>query len=198
MRVQIVTDVTTEPIDTDFLKSYFNQLEDFSADEIADLNIKIKASREVCENYCGVALAAKTLLAWYDAKGVEENERYIELPFTPHSSITSVIPVDITGTDQTALEAGSGYYLYGNAGGEYEIYVPTILATVGDSVSLSNYKVTYVCGYGAANCEGIPNIFKIVMAELIQGWWKNKGEEFIPVLTAEMRTNLTPYKKIIF
>lgn len=196
MRTKISTDVSSEPIDTTFLKEYLNQLEAFSATETTLLNTMIKSARELCEEFTGLCLAEKTLITWFSMEEVEMNDRYLELPNNPHSSITSVHSINAEGTG-TLMTENTNYYKRGIAGGEYEIYITDTIATIGAEITITDYKVTYVAGYSAANCEAIPSKIKTIMGTIIAGWWNNR-KAWVPVMEEEFKAMLTPYKKTRF
>lgn len=196
MIIKISTDVATEPIDTTYLKEYLNQLEAFATTETTLLNSMISAARELVEKETGKYLAAKTLVGWVSREEVELNDRYIELPGTPHSSITSVYSVDAEGTE-TLLVENTSYYVRGVQGTELEIYIPDVITSIGATINITDYKVTFVAGYGADGCEACPKALKTLMGTIISGWWGER-DSWVPTLSQEMRAMCKPYKKVVF
>ena len=180
-------------LDATYLKTFINELETLTAAETSLLNTMIKAARELCEEYTNKAFAQKTIEAFYEEEEVANNDRYITLPYIPHVSVTSVTPYDYKGTAQTALVAGVGYYQTGLT--ELEVYIPAIVATVGEDIALSDYKIIYVCGYGAPGCEAIPSALKQVMASIISRWWA-KRDAWVPVLDQEAKAGLSMYEDL--
>ena len=195
--LKIKTDVTTEPIDTTFVGTYINKLETLSVTQAALMNNMIKAARELCEQYTGRTFAQKTYTYWISEEEVNLNDRIITLPMLPHSSITSVTPYDAEGTALTDLVAGTGYYLQGQAGGEYELLIPQESPSTGVTISITNYLIEYIAGYSAADCEVIPAIFKEIMANVVSYWWGN-DKNYIPVLPQEFKMALGAYRKVVF
>jgi hypothetical protein len=196
MRIKIDTDVTAEPIDTTYLKEYLNQLEAWTSTESTALGIMISAARELCEEFTEMALAAKTVTVFFSQEEVIDNGRYMELPLRPHSSITKVYSINAEGTE-TPLTVNQDYYVRGIRGAEFEIYIPETVATIGAEVSVTDYNVTYVCGYSSPGCEAIPKSLKTIMGTIIKGWWGNR-DSWVPVLSEEFKMALLPFKKTRF
>jgi len=197
MKVKVKTDVSSEPLSANDIKEYLNKKEAWASAESTELALMCKQARQLCEEFVGRSFALKTLQVWASEEEVRENSFYIELPGWPISSITSVTPYDSTGTAQTALTEGTGFFVEGIAGMNQDIRVTEVISTVGDTNELSDYLIEYVAGYGATNCESLPEIFKLAMKTLVVAWWGNR-DNWVPVISEEIKALLLPYVETRF
>ena len=168
MDVKIKTDVATEPVDSAFINNYLKIEPD--ATEQALITEMVKAAREAIEGITQRALAQKTFVVEFGEDDIYDDE--FELPFAPISSVTSLLPVDNEGTEGTALVLNEGYYVQGQQQKSIRVAVSLLVA---ESDYLSTYRVEYIAGYGAANCNALPSALKLSIAELVNLWYFNRG-----------------------
>ena len=190
MQVKIIADVSTEPLTEAVIKNYI-KYDESDATEVALINNMAKAAREACERYTDLAFAQKTIEVHFENSEVKMTDsNRIVLPFAPHSSITYVKTVDYEGTE-TELTLNTSYYKFGLT--RYELQIQNIVATVGMITTESDVKVKYVCGYGASECESIPQGLIIAMAKQVADWYENREAYAMSSLTNEVKQILNRY-----
>ena len=144
--VWVSTDVSSEPVSSAEAK-LFAKIPSTADDTV--VTYLIKAAREAVEQYTGLSLASKTLIAQWNEL---PDDSTIELPYGPVSSVTSVVVVDEDGTETALTTADDEYY---DLGGIWKrLQINDIL------LSVERIKVTYVAGYGATNCPTLPSALK--------------------------------------
>jgi uncharacterized phiE125 gp8 family phage protein len=198
--IQVSTDVTeaNEPL-LSVVRSEGNPyIKEYMADDLSDADdyALVKkmciAARVACEDFTGLALAEKTLIAQYSSDYVQTRGRRISLHFPPHRSMTSVYTVDMQGTE-TELALNGGYYKYGKL--KWEIEFAQIIGTINAITSALDYKLTYVCGYGS-NTMTLPEDLRMAMAQQVADWYKNR-ENWIPALSSHVKTILWRYRRFL-
>jgi uncharacterized phiE125 gp8 family phage protein len=160
-----------------------------NASEVAMIKKFAIAAREMTEKYLNKSLAEQTLVVVYDADHVKKQNYKVELPYCPLSSIPSVKILMQDSANDITLTAGSDYYLYGTNYPEIEFAVVTSTGTT----KPKGYQITYVAGYGAANCQTIPDAITLVLAELCAKWYSNRGVGE-NILDYETQKKLNAYK----
>ena len=151
---------------------------EFSADIITktgetaeddDLNSWITEAREFCEGFLGRALATQTIEAYLDAF---PGESYIEIPYPPLQSVTSMKYTDCHGTQYTMVENTQYEVDLDSTVGR--IILPFMKIWPMAIMSIRNpIVIRYVAGYSASNL--IPSAIKKSMLTLIGFWHENRG-----------------------
>lgn len=189
--VWIKTDVATEPISLDEAK-LFCKVTGTGDDTL--FTMLIKAAREEYENYCGVSLAEKTLIAEWDK--IPDNG-IIQLPYGPVKSITAVTLKyeDSTEADET-LDLNDDYYVTKTPWSEIRIaYLSAWTRT--------RLRVEYVVGYGATGCPALPYQLKIAMLKDILTQYDmreniNIGNVVTSVMSNAGKMIAHPYKRTLW
>ena len=149
-------------------------------------------ARELSEKELNKSLAEKTLQTFWTYDEAKRLKYKFELPFGPISTVTSVKVLYGDNSDPTTLTAYSDYYIHGN---QYKtIKSASVSGTVSSSV-VSGYLIEYVAGYGAANCETIPEALKALLARQAAQWFSERAEENALVLSHEIRKGLMQFSR---
>jgi len=104
----VITDSTTEPVTLNEAKTWLGIDLDVTTHD-ADITACIAAARKKVEQLSGLSLSAKTLKLIIN----DYNDTYIDMPYPPTVSITSVKTYDSEGTATTYVD-GSDYHLIAN------------------------------------------------------------------------------------
>lgn len=160
IEVQVVTDITVEPVTLIEVKRHLNLQFDTSGsydftDDDTKLTALIIQCREAMEQYTGLSFAGKTL------KAILRNDcGGIEIPFGPVTAITSIKDVD-----GIAIVATTGYTVRGNQFKWIEYPCSCYL------------EVNYTAGYTA-----LPSGLKRALLEEIAFRYVNAGDQTGPGL----------------
>lgn len=186
MDIRITTDVSTEPLDSDFLKNIV-KYEDTESEEDSLITDLGKAARVAFEQYTGLAFAPKTLeVSIYPIDLISQK---IELPYGPIISFTS-LAYYCTDSATDSMTEGTDYYIYGNNWKTLEILTKTFLAA-----DIAEYRATYQTGYGNAATETLPVELKILMGQQVARWYKNRGDG-VQTLDSEILTSLYKWRRL--
>lgn len=134
------------------------------------LSMLITTARELTENITGRALATQTIEAYLDEFPSED---YIELPYPPLQSVTSVKYKNSAGTE-TTMTANTDYIV------DTDRKVGRVVLPYGVTwqsfvqYPVNPIKIKFVCGYYASNL--IPKSLKQAMLLLIGYWYENRED----------------------
>lgn len=188
MALVISTEPTEEPLSIEEVKAHLRvEIED---DDDLILNL-ITSARQYVEAYLKRALITQT---WKYYIEDFPDEDYIELPFPPLSSVTSVVYTDYAGTATTMTvttdyvvdtykEPGRVVLAYGQSW-------PTTTLTVTSPIC-----ITYICGYGTP--EDIPRAIRSAMLIFISDLYENRESYIVGQTPSRIKTIealLDPYK----
>lgn len=146
----------------------------------------VKAARQAIEGIIQRPLAEKTYVVEFDGDDVSDEE--FELPFAPIASVTSLKTVDAEGAESEALTLNTDYHVLGNQ--KKRVYLNTSFVSLDNSLEY-NYRVEYVCGYGANGCELLPAALKMAVCELVNQWYYNRGMQGI--VPSSIYNKIYPY-----
>jgi uncharacterized phiE125 gp8 family phage protein len=180
IEVQVKTDVITanEPVSLAEAKNYLKLPSASTSDDTILLDL-IRSAREQCEQYCGRAFAPKTLTVLVsEPVGTE-----IELPYPPHTEVSSVERVYTDDTDNLALTENTDYYVNGLTD-----YVLTVNKFWSTSTVVTGYEIEYTCGYDA-----IPAALKEAVLITLDYNYYNRGAA--GVLPSYARELMRGYRK---
>lgn len=199
MEVVVTTDVTAanEPIlkalsSDKWINRYISYpTSGGNADELAMITDMAIAARELCEKELDRALASKTLTVFWELDEVRRLNFRVTLPFGPISSITSVYITYADGGDDLELDVNDDYYIYGN---QYkDVWMAEVIGTAGTG-EIAGYKVTYVCGFDAKECEALPKALKVIMARQVAMWYAKRAD-YVPILDEEIIKALDQFSR---
>jgi uncharacterized phiE125 gp8 family phage protein len=183
--VKLKTDITTEPVTTAYIKNYLKMGEQDTAEDALIVDL-VKAARQAIEGIIQRPLAEKTYVVEFDGDDVSDDE--FELPFAPIASVTSLKTVDAEGAESEALTLNTDYHVLGNQ--KKRVYLNTSFVSLDNSLEY-NYRVEYVCGYGANGCELLPAALKMAVCELVNQWYYNRGMQGI--VPSSIYNKIYPY-----
>lgn len=170
----IIVDVETEPVTIEEIKSWLRIDADYVAED-DNLMLIASSSREKLEKHLNLSLAPKSFELQFSGE-------VIDLPYGPHSEITSLLPVnvdnaeEITNYSETGLRFKTLYlapltganFFYPLSGGLPEIWDYNYLAC-------GIYNVKYDAGYGVDDIP-LPKALKQAILIQIDYDYKNQGE----------------------
>jgi hypothetical protein len=175
---QLVTAATSQPVTTEEIKNYLKIDND---DEDVLLETFIAAATKAAENYTGQALITQTRkfqLDWlpdgeyskyslanmpFNGQGSSSRmpffpyDNYIDLPYKPIQSVTSVVFTDSSNTSTTF--SASNYFVDTVTG---RLILKDSASWEVDLRSRASVAVTYVCGYGNASTD-VPADIKMAL-----------------------------------
>jgi uncharacterized phiE125 gp8 family phage protein len=163
----VTSEPAAEPVSTSEAKTHLRVT---GSDDDTYIDTLVKAARRNVENHLRRALITQTRALRLDGFPCEE---YIELPYGPVQSVSSVAYLDADGTTQTWSSANYRVDIYSvppRISLAYGISWPT---TRGVSHSLT---VTYICGYGAAGSAvpaEIVHAIKLIVGHLYENREEN-------------------------
>ena len=168
MDKRIITPVAVEPVSMAEAKLHL-RLTEIADDQVEDSLIQglIVAAREYCEGYTDRALATQTIDVYFDCFSGE----YMELPFAPLQSVTSVTVKDSNG-DETVLVEDTDYLV------DAISTVGRIVRPYGESwynfteYPINPITVRIVAGY--TTTYKIPSAIKQAMLLLVGHWYLNR------------------------
>ena len=203
----VQTSATTDPLT-------YTEIRDFlRLDEGVDENILVtlnKMATQFVEKYTGRALINRTLNLFID--GIDEvdlalwegtkvgpdlsiRKRYIELPTTPVSSVSSISHFNDQDTETTFA---STKYFVDSAREPARVYLRDGEAWPSGLRVANGLKIVYVAGYGA-NRSDVPEAIKMAILQLISFNYEHRGD-----FEGQLRTSvfteslLMPYRKLSF
>ncbi len=177
MEVKVITD--TVALSVVGLANMRNFLEFTATDTTEDALITtlIKGAVKLCEEVTGEAFGEKTIELFVSSNELINGS--FDLPYYPFGSMTSVIPIDIEGTESDALVLNTGYYLSGNQQKNIKLLTSSFLIGVDNEESF--YKIRYKCGYDITDTtEVIPESYKEAIMDQVRLWYKraSDGQEY--------------------
>lgn len=152
--IKIITAPTGEIISRDSLVKPFLKIDHDDEDDLID--VFIEEAREELQAITGYALGTQAIQVIADL--CDE----LELPYGPHSELTSVSLLRFDGTEQELTE-GSGYYL--KEEGSFSRV---------DPFCNGRYKIVFEGGYTSGT---LPAKFKGTLLRLIAHRYTNRGDE---------------------
>lgn len=182
--ISIVTDTTTEPLTTAYVRDYL-RVDDTIDDTI--IGNLITAARIMVENYTGRTLCNKTLKLSIDyvneldhdlwegmrvAPDMALKQNYITLPQSPVSSVTHVKYYD--DSDGETTFASTKYYVD-------TVREPArVVLRNGEQwptgLRVANgIEITYVAGFGA-NATDVPEAIRLATSQLVAYLYENRGD----------------------
>jgi len=191
MTTKVITDVGTELLTTAKAKAWGRISETTDDTLIGEL---ITAVRQATENYIGRAIGEQTREVYFDEL---PKDRMLELPYPPHTSISSVKSVDYERTE-TELTVNEGYYYHGLT--EYKIEITQSFLTGTLESSLKNaYKIQYVCGYTSSD---VPEALLKAMARIVARNYQMRGDDLpgadVFILDGQDKLMLNPFRRIVW
>lgn len=188
--VWVKTDVATEPVTVQEAKLFCKVTG--TGDDVL-FSIFIRQARESLEQYCGVSMAEKTIIAEWDKI---PSDGIIQLPYGPVKSISAVTIKyeDSTDADET-LVLNDDYYVTKTPWSEIRIGYLSVY-------SRARVRVEYIVGYGATNCPPLPYPLKVAMFKEILNQYDNR-EDISPdglsgMLSTNSRIMAHPYKRTLW
>lgn len=188
--VWVKTDVATEPVSLAEAK-LFCKVTGTGDDTL--FAMLIAQARENLEQYCGVSLAEKTLIAEWDK--LPDNGVFA-LPYGPVKSITSVtLKYEDSTEADTTLTLNDDYFVTKTPWSELRIsYVSAWTRT--------RVRVEYVAGYGATGCPPLPYPLKIaILKEILTQYDMRENispDGFSGRLGNESKVLAHPYKRTLW
>ena len=209
MKSKVTVEPSIEPVTLTEVKEHL-RITASNEDDLIDTYIE--AARRMAEEITGRKFITQTIVGYVDTLGsgsvqgnwwtgtrtgtyfthILNGKAFIELDWTPCSSITSVYTVDDDATE--TLYASSNYYLE-----NYDNDMPARIRLVENAAIPTGLrhenavKVTYVAGYGATAATvpmSIRNAIKMMTAEL----YNKRGDCDDCALNAGQMSTLSQYK----
>lgn len=208
MNPRRTTDPASEPVTLAEAKAH---LRIDHADEDTYLTSLITAAREYAESYTSRAFISQTWTWWLNQWPVDCRERawwksarfepaslfsptprYVEAPFGPLISVTSITTFDTA--DAGTVWANSNYYV---AAGQDRIYRRSGASWPLPTRAADGIEIVYVAGYGASAAD-VPAPLRHALLELIAHLYEHRqviGEAPAVTIPLGMAALLDPYKK---
>ena len=200
--ISVVTDTTTEPLTTAYVRDYL-RVDDNIDNTIID-NL-IKSARIMVENHTGRTLCNKTLKLSVDfvneldhdlwegmrvAPDLALKQNYITLPQSPVSSVTHIKYYD--DSDNATTYASTKYYLD-------SVRIPArVVLRNGEQwptgLRVANgIEITYVAGFGA-NATDIPEAMRLAVSQIVAYLYENRGDMDSMAVPPSVMPLLQPYR----
>lgn len=200
--ISVVTDTTTEPLTTAYVRDYL-RVDDTIDNTIID-NL-IKSARIMVENHTGRTLCNKTLKLSVDfvneldhdlwegmrvAPDLALKQNYITLPQSPVSSVTHVKYYD--DSDNATTYASTKYYLD-------SVRIPArVVLRNGEQwptgLRVANgIEITYVAGFGT-NATDIPEAMRLAVSQIVAYLYENRGDMDGGQVPPSVMPLLQPYR----
>ena len=192
----VQTSATTDPLTYTEIRDYLRLDEGVDEGILVTLN---KMATQFVENFTGRALINRTLNLFVD--GVDEvdvelfegvkvgpdlsiRKRYIELPSTPVSSVSSVSSFNDQDTETTF---SSSKYFLDNAREPARVFLRDGEAWPSGLRVANGLKIVYVAGYGS-NRTDVPEAIRLAILQIISYNYEHRGD---------FEGNITPPKFVI-
>ena len=200
--ISVITDTTTEPLTTAYVRDYL-RVDDTIDNTIID-NL-IKSARILTENYTGRTLCNKTLKLSVDfvneldhdlwegmrvAPDLALKQNYITLPQSPVSSITHIKYYD--DSDNPTTYASTKYYLDSVRVPARVVLRNRELSPTGLRVA-NGIEITYVAGFGA-NATDVPEAMRLAVSQLVAYLYENRGDMDAMAVPPSVMPLLQPYR----
>lgn len=171
MRIEIVSAPETEPVSVAEAKTYCRIDSDLT-DEDTLIGTLITAAREQIETQTSRALAPQTVRLVLD-----KFPKFSKLPL-PRFPLISVSSVKYDDSDETEQTLAGSKYTVDADGMPGAIYALESWPAISDAPG--SVRITYTCGYTAANGEGeaaselLPARAKQAILYLVNHWYENR------------------------
>jgi len=191
VEIKVITDLSAEPVLLAVAKNYVAATYGTDAAEDAKLTSMIKVARQLMEKYCNLSLGSKVIEIFYHAD--EVILKRIKLPYGPHSAMTATYPkrVNQVGT-ATSLTLNTDYYKRGNQFWELEFLSSSVNPWSEGALTSDDYLIRLTAGYGAENCEALPEAFIQAIKLQVLRWYRH---EYDGVLWPEVKRIIAAYSK---
>lgn len=185
--VKTIVDLQSEPVKIDDIYNYIRLDETNIGLETALVQSMIVSARQLCEQKTNMAFGEKTLEAYFQKDEVDYpvgSKIYtLQLPFSPHSDVTSVVCTDEAGTVYTLVK-DTDYKVVGNKVFELQFKAGFIYET---------FTVTYKAGFGiqtqGKTTDIIPEILPMAIRKQVAQWYDNRAD-YEQTLSSEVRRML--------
>lgn len=171
MKTELVTAPAAEPLTVSEAKVHLRV--DHTSDD-SYIESLIQAARVACESYQNRAYITQTRKVYLD--DFPCNCRYIELPFAPLQSVSSITYYDVDGNLQTW--SSSLYQV------DTKAQPGVIMPVFGEDFpetreeKLNAVTITYVCGYGASG-SSVPESIRHAMRLMIGDFYNHREDTVI-------------------
>ncbi len=203
----VTTGASIDPLTYSEIRDYLRL--DEGVDETLLITL-LKMATQYVENFTGRALINRTITLFID--GVDEvdvalyegirvgpdlsiRKRYIELPTTPVSSVSSISSF---GDDDTETTYASTKYFVDTVREPARVYLRDGEAWPSSLRVANGLKIVYVAGYGA-NRADIPEAIRLGILNIIAFNYEHRGDfEGVLRQPAMVQSLLQPYRKLSF
>lgn len=191
MEVKVITDLSSELVTLAVAKDRIGATYGTDAAKDAQINSMIKAARELMEQFCNLSLGSKVIEIFFHADEIMRQK--IVLPYGPHSAMTTDYPkrVNQEGTG-TSLTLNTDYYKRGNQFWELEFLSSSVNPWSEGGFLDDDYIVRLTAGYGADNCEDLPEAFEQAIQLQVLRWYRN---EFDGILSSDTKKVIAGYSR---
>jgi len=191
VEIKVITDLSAEPVLLAEAKDFVDATYGTDTTKDARIESMIIAARELMERYCNLSLGSKVIEIFYHAD--EVMAKRVKLPYGPHSAMTDEYPkrVNQQGT-ATSLTLNTGYYKRGNQFWELEFLSSSVNPWSEGDVTADDYLIRMTAGYGATNCEALPEAFVQAIKLQVLRWYRH---EYDGVLWPEVKRIIAAYSK---
>ena len=203
----VTTSATIDPLTYSEIRDYLRL--DEGVDEALLITL-LKMATQYVENYTGRSLVNRTITLFVD--GVDEvdvalwegtrvgpdlsiRKRYIELPSTP---VTSVSSISSFGDDDTETTFASTKYFVDTVREPARVYLRDGEAWPSSLRVANGLKIVYVSGYGTARTD-IPEAIRLGIMQIIAFNYEHRGDyEGVLRQPSMVQSILQPYRKLSF
>lgn len=203
----VTTDASIDPLTYSEIRDYLRL--DEGVDETLLITL-LKMATQYVENFTGRALINRTITLFVD--GVDEidlalwegtrvapdmsiRKRYIELPSTPVSSVSSISSFSDNDTETTFA---STKYFVDTVREPARVYLRDGEAWPQSLRVANGLKIVYVAGYGS-NRTDIPEAIRLGILNIIAFNYEHRGDfEGVLRQPAMVQSLLQPYRKLSF
>ena len=203
----VTTDASIDPLTYSEIRDYLRL--DEGVDETLLITL-LKMATQYVEKFTGRALINRTITLFID--GVDEidlalwegtrvapdmsiRKRYIELPTTPVSSVTSISSFSDNDTETTFA---STKYFVDTAREPARVYLRDGQAWPQSLRVANGLKIVYVAGYGS-NRTDVPEAIRLGILNIIAFNYEHRGDfEGVLRQPAMVQSLLQPYRKLSF
>jgi len=203
----VTTDASIDPLTYSEIRDYLRL--DEGVDETLLITL-LKMATQYVEKFTGRALINRTITLFID--GVDEidlalwegtrvapdmsiRKRYIELPSTPVSSVTSISSFSDNDTETTFA---STKYFVDTAREPARVYLRDGQAWPQSLRVANGLKIVYVAGYGS-NRTDVPEAIRLGILNIIAFNYEHRGDfEGVLRQPAMVQSLLQPYRKLSF
>ena len=203
----VTTDASIDPLTYSEIRDYLRL--DEGVDETLLITL-LKMATQYVENFTGRALINRTITLFVD--GVDEidvalwegtrvapdmsiRKRYIELPSTPVSSVSSIFSFSDNDTETTFA---STKYFVDTVREPARVYLRDGEAWPQSLRVANGLKIVYVAGYGS-NRTDVPEAIRLGILNIVAFNYEHRGDfEGVLRQPAMVQSLLQPYRKLSF